>query len=89
MGRKNKLKKFREITEFANVIQPSFDEVYQKKHTLYGKWKSDFFGNKNPIILELGCGKGEYTVGLASRFSDKNFLGIDIKGARIWHGAKD
>jgi tRNA (guanine-N7-)-methyltransferase len=89
VGRKNKLKKFREIAEMENVIQPSFEEIYQKKHPLYGKWKSDFFGNENPIILELGCGKGEYTVGLASRFVDKNFLGVDIKGARIWGGAND
>lgn len=86
MGSKNKLKRFAENAGFANVIQPTRDEV-MKGFGLKGKWK-DHFGNKNPIVLELGCGKGEYTVELARRNSDKNFIGIDIKGARFWRGAK-
>ncbi|SDL69930.1 tRNA (guanosine(46)-N7)-methyltransferase TrmB [Kriegella aquimaris] len=86
MGSKNKLKRFRENETFGNVIQPSRDEI-QNGYPLKGNWKSHF-GNDNPIVLELGCGKGEYTVGLAQRNKDKNFIGIDIKGARLWRGAK-
>ena len=89
MGAKNKLKKFSEMAAFPNVVQAGFDEVYQKSHYLKGKWAIDFFKNNNPIVLELGCGKGEYTVGLARKFTGKNFLGIDIKGARMWKGASD
>lgn len=89
MGRKNKLKKFQEVSEFTHVIQPPFEEVFNKKHKLNGQWNSDFFGNTHPIVLELGCGKGEYTVGLARSFQDKNFIGVDIKGARIWKGARE
>ncbi len=76
------------MKKFSNVLQPEFDEVYKKDFRLKGKWKSDFFENDNPVILELGCGKGEYTVELAKRFKDINYIGIDIKGARIWKGAK-
>ncbi len=72
----------------ANVIQPHFSEVYQKDYRLKGKWNSDFFNCDNPLVLELGCGKGEYTVGLASKYPGKNFIGIDIKGARMWRGAR-
>lgn len=86
MGSKNKLKRFRENETFSNVIQPSRDEVTQG-FPLKGKWQI-FFKNKNPIVLELGCGKGEYTVSLAQKYPDKNFIGIDIKGARFWRGAK-
>lgn len=89
MGRKNKLKKFQEVSEFNHVIQPSFEEVFKKKYMLSGHWNSDFFENNHPIVLELGCGKGEYTIGLASRFTNRNFIGVDIKGARIWKGAKE
>ncbi|WP_010518122.1 tRNA (guanosine(46)-N7)-methyltransferase TrmB [Croceivirga radicis] len=86
MGSKNKLKRFKENETFANVIQPTREEVVGNfEHK--GKWK-DFFKNDNPIVLELGCGKGEYTVGLAKRYPNKNFIGIDIKGARFWRGAK-
>ena len=84
---KRKLERFEEMKNFSNVLQPAFYEVFNKDYKLKGKWK-DLFGNDNPIILELGCGKGEYTVELAKRFKQKNCIGIDIKGARIWKGAK-
>lgn len=86
---KGKLEKFAELETFSHVVQPHFEEVFKKNFRLKGSWKSDFFNNNNPITLELGCGKGEYTVGLAQRFKDRNFLGIDIKGSRIWKGAKE
>ncbi|NVJ88064.1 MAG: tRNA (guanosine(46)-N7)-methyltransferase TrmB [Flavobacteriaceae bacterium] len=86
MGSKNKLKRFKENETFKNVIQPKRDEVING-FTHQGKWHS-FFGNTNPIIVELGCGKGEYTVGLAKKNPNKNYIGIDIKGARFWRGAK-
>ncbi|MFX0556407.1 tRNA (guanosine(46)-N7)-methyltransferase TrmB [Maribacter sp. CXY002] len=86
MGSKNKLKRFKENETFKNVIQPTREEVQEGfKHK--GLWKS-YFGNDNPIIVELGCGKGEYTIGLARKEQNKNFIGIDIKGARFWKGAK-
>lgn len=88
MGSKNKLKRFRENETFSNVIQPSREEAVNDGLHLKGNWKKNFFKNENPIVLELGCGKGEYTVGLAKKYPDKNFLGIDIKGARFWRGAK-
>jgi tRNA (guanine-N7-)-methyltransferase len=74
---------------FDHVIEPSFEEAFRKDHDLKGKWHSEWFGNSNPIILELGCGKGEYTVSMASRWPEKNFIGIDIKGARMWRGARE
>jgi len=86
VGSKNKLKRFKENETFKNVIQPSREQV-QEGFSLKGKWQ-EHFGNSNPIVLELGCGKGEYTVGLAKQNPDKNFIGIDIKGARFWRGAK-
>ncbi len=86
MGSKNKLKRFKENETFNNVIQPSREKVLNNFH-YQGKWHS-FFKNNNPIIVELGCGKGEYTVNLAKKYPDKNFIGIDIKGARFWRGAK-
>ena len=86
MGSKNKLKRFHENESFTNVIQPTREEVF-KGFPLKGKWNY-FFDNKNPIVLELGCGKGEYTVSLAKKNPTKNFIGIDIKGARFWRGAK-
>ncbi|MBE17014.1 MAG: tRNA (guanosine(46)-N7)-methyltransferase TrmB [Dokdonia sp.] len=88
MGSKNKLKRFRENETFKNVIQPTREELTDGDFFLKGKWNSDFFKNNNPIVLELGCGKGEYTVGLAQAYPEKNFIGIDIKGARFWRGAK-
>ncbi len=86
MGSKNKLKRFKENEGFDNVIQPH-REVVKEGFSLKGNW-SDHFGNDHPIVLELGCGKGEYTVGLARQSPGKNFIGIDIKGARLWRGAK-
>ncbi len=86
MGSKNKLKRFRENESFRNVIQPTREEV-QNGFSLKGKWQT-FFNNTNPIVLELGCGKGEYTVALAKQNPDINYIGIDIKGARFWRGAK-
>jgi len=86
VGSKNKLKRFRENETFTNVVQPTRDEVLEG-FEWKGKWNT-FFKNNNPIVLELGCGKGEYTVGLAQRNPDKNYIGIDIKGARFWRGAK-
>ena len=88
MGSKNKLKRFQENETFANVFQPSREEVVGGEFPLKGKWRSDFFKNDNPVVLELGCGKGEYSVGLAKLNPNKNFIGIDIKGARFWRGAK-
>jgi tRNA (guanine-N7-)-methyltransferase len=85
---KGKLQKFEEILSFSNVIQPAFEEAFSSNYHLKGKWNTKFFGNGKPVVLELGCGRGEYTVELAKRYPDKNFLGIDIKGARIWKGAK-
>jgi tRNA (guanine-N7-)-methyltransferase len=86
LGSKNKLKRFKENESFDNVIQPSREEVL-KGFSLKGKWQS-YFKNNNPIVLELGCGKGEYSVALAQKYPEKNFIGVDIKGARFWRGAK-
>ena len=87
MGSKNKRKRFKENEGFSNVIQPTrehlLDGTFEEKGRL-----AQFFGNQNPLVLELGCGKGEYTLGLARRFPDRNFVGVDIKGARLWRGAK-
>lgn len=88
MGSKNKLKRFQDNEVFENVIQPLRSEIVDEEFQLKGKWKRDFFKNDKPLILELGCGKGEYTLGLAERNKDCNYLGIDIKGARFWKGAK-
>ena len=85
---KNKLKKFAEMETFDNVFQYPFAVVERDGFPLKGRWKSDFFKNDNPIVLEFGCGKGEYAVGLARRFPEKNYIGVDIKGARMWTGAK-
>jgi len=85
---KRKLKKFAEVSSFHNCFFLSFEQSQAEGLPLKGKWHSSFFKNNNPIVLELGCGKGEYTVGLAQRYPDKNFIGVDIKGNRIWTGAK-
>lgn len=85
---KNKLKKFAQVSNFENCFFLSFEDSKSNGLPLKGKWNSNYFKNNNPIVLELGCGKGEYTIGLAKRFPNKNFIGIDIKGNRIWTGAK-
>lgn len=85
MGSKNKLRRFKENESFENVIQPSREEVLAG-FALKGKWQKFF--NNNPIVLELGCGKGEYSVALSQKYPEKNFIGVDIKGARFWRGAK-
>ncbi len=85
---KNKLQRFAEMAEMSNVFQPGYDEVFRKDYRLKGRWCRDIFGNENPLVLEIGCGKGEYSVGLARALPEKNFIGIDIKGARMWKGAK-
>jgi tRNA (guanine-N7-)-methyltransferase len=86
---KRKLKKFAEVSTFPNCFFLSFEDSKAEGLPLKGKWNNEYFRNENPIVLELGCGKGEYTVGLAKRFPDKNFIGVDIKGNRIWTGAKE
>ena len=85
---KNKLARFAENKILPNVFQPTRDEALDN-YPLKGKWRTEVFKNQNPIVLELGCGKGEYSVGLAKSFPEKNFIGIDIKGARFWFGAKE
>lgn len=85
---KNKLARFAENKILPNVIQPTREDAL-KGFELKGKWRENFFKNDNPIVLELGCGKGEYSVGLAKTFTEKNFIGVDIKGARFWFGAKE
>jgi len=85
---KNKLQKFEDMNGYPHVFQYPFSVLQEKGFDLKGSWNELFFKNNNPIVLELGCGKGEYTVGLAKLFPDKNFIGIDIKGARMWTGAK-
>lgn len=87
---KNKLAKFAELETFPHVFQvPTRELIGGNGFELKGKWNERFFKNNNPIVLELGCGKGEYTVELAKQFPDKNYIGVDIKGARLWTGAKD
>jgi len=93
---KNKLKKFAEMETFSNVFQCGAQNLYENGqivqpmvHPMAGHWREQFFHNSNPIVLELGCGRGEYTVGLAQKYPDKNFIGVDIKGARMWAGAKE
>ena len=85
---KNKLARFAENRTLPNVFQPTREEALNNFY-LKGKWRSEVFKNQNPLVLELGCGKGEYSVGLAKAFPEKNFIGIDIKGARFWFGAKE
>lgn len=85
---KNKISRFAENATFGHVVQPTFTELAAAPLPLRGKWNSDFFRREAPLVLELGCGRGEYTVGLAQLSPGKNYLGVDIKGARIWRGAK-
>lgn len=86
---KDKLKKWKENLSFTHVFEPCLqDAVSGLDGNLKGTWESDVFKNENPITLELGCGKGEYTVGLAKKYPNRNFVGVDIKGHRFWRGAK-
>ena len=88
MGSKNKLKRFKENDTFGNVFQPTREQVVTDQFSLKGKWNIDYFKNNNPITLELACGRGEYTVGLARLFPERNFVGVDVKASRMWQGAK-
>jgi len=88
VGSKNKLKRFKENETFHNVYQPTREELLNNSYDKKGHWREKVFNNNNPIVLELGCGKGEYTVSLAERNPNINYIGIDIKGARFWRGAK-
>ena len=85
---KNKLARWAELETFNNVIQPETGGQFGKDHPVKGNWKKEIFRNGNPIILELGCGKGEYTIALSEQFPCNNYIGIDIKGARMWRGAR-
>lgn len=85
---KNKLSRFAENDTFENVIQPSFEELIKNGFALRGAWNAGFFKRDAPLVLELGCGGGEYTVGLARLNPERNYLGVDIKGARLWRGAR-
>jgi tRNA (guanine-N7-)-methyltransferase len=88
VGSRSKLQKFEEVESFDNVIKPKIEVIHSRAHPLKGRWNKDFFYNTNPIVLELGCGRGEYTVAMARQYPHINFIGVDIKGARIWKGAK-
>ena len=85
---KGKLAKFAEMETFKNVFQYPFSVAEQVPFEMKGHWREQYFHNDNPIVLELGCGKGEYTVELAKLYPDMNFIGVDIKGARMHKGAK-
>ncbi|MCB0480412.1 MAG: tRNA (guanosine(46)-N7)-methyltransferase TrmB [Flavobacteriales bacterium] len=95
MGRKKKLLRFADMQKFPNAFEPEMEAFFDraiggvKRHPLAGNWNSQVFKNNHPIVLELGCGKGEYSVGMGRKFPNKNFIGMDIKGARIWFGAKE
>lgn len=87
-GEGKKVERWKEMETFPHVLQAKFEEVFNNSHKNKGNWQKEVLKNNNPIVLELGCGRGEYSVGLAKHFPEKNFIGIDIKGARIWKGAK-
>lgn len=86
---KGKLAKFADMEQYWNVFQYPYSVVDNVPFQMKGKWRQEFFHNDNPIVLELGCGKGEYTVGLARKYPNINFVGVDIKGARMWTGATE
>lgn len=84
---KRKLERFAAVETFPNVFQHIQDKQIIDQHPNKGKWNSEVFRNSKPIVVELGCGKGEYTIGLARKYKEKNFVGVDLKGNRIWRGA--
>ena len=86
---KGKLAKFADMERYENVFQYPYSVVDNVPFDMKGHWREQYFHNDNPIVLELGCGRGEYAVGLAQRYPDKNFIGVDIKGARMWTGATE
>lgn len=86
---KNKLSKFADMAKYPHVFEAPFSALEEMNFEMKGRWHEDFFHNDNPIVLELGCGRGEYTVGLGRMFPNKNFIGVDIKGARMWAGATE
>ena len=86
---KGKLEKFEDMWNYPHVFEYPFSVVDKASCEMKGNWNRDFFHNDHPIVLELGCGRGEYTVGLARMFPNKNFIGVDIKGARMWSGATE
>ena len=86
---KNKLARFAENLTFGHVVQPAFEELVHGAFPLKGRWNAGFFQREAPLVLELGCGRGEYTLGLAGLRPERNYVGVDIKGARIWRGARD
>ncbi len=86
---KGKLAKFADMASYPHVFEYPYAEVENVPFELKGNWNKDFFKNNNPVVLELGCGRGEYTVGLGRLFPDKNFIGVDIKGSRMWTGATE
>jgi tRNA (guanine-N7-)-methyltransferase len=88
MAGKNKLRRFSENETFDCLFQPSFEEIFRNDYKMKSKWRTDYFKNNNPIVIELGCGRGEYTVNMAKANPDVNYIGFDIKGARLWRGAK-
>ena len=86
---KGKLAKFADMASYPHVFEYPYSAVENVPFDMKGHWHERFFKNNHPIVLELGCGRGEYTVGLGKMFPDKNFIGVDIKGARMWTGATD
>ena len=88
MAGKKKLEHFAEMKTFPHAFEPELDEVFRTDYKMKGNWRNEFFKNENPLVVEFGCGKGEYSVGMGRKFPEKNFIGVDIKGARMWRGAK-
>ena len=86
---KGKLQKFADMARYPHVFEYPYSVVDDVPFPMRGRWHEEFFHNTNPVVLELGCGRGEYTVGLGRLFPGKNFIGVDIKGARMWTGATD
>lgn len=86
---KNKLRRFIDISTYPNFFEAPLEEAFRRDYRMKGRWGTGFFQNGSPVVLELGCGKGEYTSGLARKFVDKNFIGVDVKGSRMWVGATD